>query len=92
METFLSIPLEEITASGNNVLRWEGIVGDLLITISGRKLSANRVSYIVCIDLCGFPEKWWPSTRFKLAEASGENIPILELEIKRQLKRLRTNL
>jgi len=92
METFLSIPLEAVTTSGNSSFRWEGIVGDLLVTISGRKLAADRVGYIACIDLCGFPEKWWPGNRMKLAEASGENIQLLEIEIRRQLKRLRVNL
>lgn len=92
METFLGIPLEAITASGNNILRWEGIVGDVLITISGRMLSKDRFLYIVYVDLCGFPEKWWPGGRYKLAEASGDNVEFLELEIKRQLKRLRVNL
>lgn len=91
METFLGIPLEAITASGNNILRWEGIVGDLLITISAR-LSEDKPNYIVYVDLCGFPEKWWPGGRYKLAEASGDNVEFLELEIKRQLKRLRVNL
>jgi hypothetical protein len=92
METFLGIPLEEITTSGNNLFHWEGVVGDILITISGRMLPKDGFHYIVYVDLCGFPEKWWPIGRYKLAEASGENIKILELEIKRQLKRLRVNL
>jgi hypothetical protein len=91
MITFLGIPLEEITASGNKALRWEGIVGDLIISVSAKRLSEERFNYIVYVDLCGFPEKWWPSNRFKLAEASGENIRFLEIDIRRQLKRLQVN-
>lgn len=86
METFLTIPLEEITTSGNGTLRWEGVIGDVLISISAKIISGN-LRYLVYVDLCGFPEKWWPSNRFKIAEAEGDNISILELEIKRQLKR-----
>ncbi len=92
MEKFLGIPLEAITASGNKTFRWEGVVGDVLITISGKKISDNRFNYIAYIDLCGFPEKWWPGNKLKLAEASGENIKLLEIEIRRQLKRLRISL
>ena len=92
METFLGIPLEEITASGNNLFHWVGVVGDVLISISGRKLSEDRLYYIVYVDLCGFPEKWWPESKLKIAEASGESIEFLELEINRQLNRLRVNL
>ena len=92
METFLGIPLEAITTSGNNIFHWEGVVGDVLITISGKKLSKTSFNYIVYIDLCGFPEKWWPGNKIKLAEASGENILFLEVEIRRQLNRLRVNL
>jgi hypothetical protein len=92
METFLGIPLEEKTASGNNLLHWEGVVGDILISISAKKLSSNKLYYIIYVDLCGFPEKWWPNKRFKLAEASGENIAFLEIDIRRQLKRLHVNI
>jgi len=92
MDTFLGIPLEALTTSGNNIFHWEGVVGDILITISGRFLSEKQVQYIVYVDLCGFPEKWWPGNRFKLAEASGNNIEFLEFEIRRQLKRLLVNL
>jgi hypothetical protein len=91
METFLNIPLETITASGNNILHWEGVVGDILISISARKVS-NTFHYIVYVELCGYPEKWWPGNRFKIAEAAGENIKILEIEIRRQLQRLKVNI
>lgn len=92
METFLSIPLESITASGNNILRWEGVVGDILISISAKKVSDKTFHYIVYVELCGFPEKWWPGNKMQLAEASGDNVEFLELEIRRQLMRLRVNL
>jgi hypothetical protein len=92
METFLSIPLEAITTSGNNAFHWKGVVGDVLITISGKKLSKDSFNYIVYVDLCGFPEKWWPGNRIQIAEASGENLLFLETEIRRQLRRLQINL
>ena len=91
METFLGIPLEEITISSNNLFHWVGVVDDILISISARKLPEDRLYYIVYVDLCGFPEKWWPENKLKLAEASGDNMGFLEIEIKRQLNRLRVN-
>jgi hypothetical protein len=92
METFLGIPLEAITTSGNNLFHWVGVVGDVLISISARKLPEGKLHYIVYVDLCGFPEKWWPGNKLKLAEASGENAEFLEVEIRRQLRRLQINL
>jgi len=92
MKTFLGIPLEEITTSGNNIFHWKGVVGDVLISISARKLTKDIFNYIVYVDLCGFPEKWWDGSRMKLAEASGDKIEFLELEISRQLKRLEVKL
>jgi len=92
MDTFLGIPLEAITNSGNNIFHWVGVVGDILISISARKLPEDRLNYIVYVDLCGFPEKWWLGNKLKLAEASGDNIEFLEIEIRRQLNRLQVNL
>lgn len=88
MKTFLNIPLEEITASGNRHHQWEGVVGDIKISISGRQTSPDAFHYIIYIELCGYPEKWWPDNRFKIAEASGTNIKILEIDIRRQINRL----
>jgi hypothetical protein len=91
METFLGIPLEAITTSGNRTFHWEGVVGDILISISARKVS-DTFHYIVYVELCGYPEKWWPGNKLQLAEASGENIEFLEVDIRRQLQRLKVNL
>lgn len=88
MDSFLGVPLEAITTSGNNLFHWEGVVGDVLVSISARKLSEERMFYIIYVDLCGYPEKWWPGHRFKIAEASGENLEFIEVDIRRQLKRL----
>jgi hypothetical protein len=91
METFLGIPLEAITTSGNNIFHWKGVVGDLLISISAKKIR-GAFHYIVYVDLCGFPEKWWPENKMKLAETSGNNVNFLEVEIRRQLNRLQVKL
>ena len=88
MDSFLGIPVEERTSTGSKILNWEAVSGDILITISARKNKDNIFNYIVCVDLCGYPEKWWPGPKFKIAESSGDNIKFVELDIKRQLKRL----
>jgi hypothetical protein len=90
MQTFIGIPLEERTTSGNGNLNWEGVIGDILITISAKKTRNNKFNYIVYVDLCGFPEKWWIENKLKIAEAKGDNIQMLELDIKRQLMRFKT--
>ena len=92
MDSFLGVPLEAITTPGNKLLRLEGVIGDFSISISGKKLSSDRFHYIIYVELCGYPERWWNGSRFKIAEASGENIKILEIEILRQLKRLHLKL
>lgn len=88
MDSFLGIPLEAITASGNKPMQWEGVADDVLISISAKISSEKKLHYIVYVDLCGYPEKWWPNHRFKLAEASGDNIYYIEIDIRRQLNRL----
>lgn len=89
MDKFLGIPLEERTSTGSNVFCWEGVAGDLLISISAKQLRKNKINYIVYVDLCGFPEKWWDGGKLKIAEASGENIQFIELDIERQLARFK---
>jgi len=89
VDKFLDIPLEEKTCTGNNVFNWEGVSGDLLISISAKYLRTKKLNYIVYVDLCGFPEKWWDSGKLKIAESSGENIEFIELDIKRQLSRFK---
>jgi hypothetical protein len=86
VDSFLGIPLQEKTSTGNNIQNWQGVIGDFLITISAQ-IVRGKVHYIVYVDLCGFPEKWWPADNLKIAEAYGENILFLEVEIKRQLNR-----
>ena len=89
MDKFLNIPLEEKTSTGNNVFNWEGILGDLLISISGKKTKKNKFDYIVYVDLCGYSESWWDGVKLKIAEAKGDDIKFIELEIKRQLNRFK---
>jgi hypothetical protein len=86
VDTFLGIKLEEVTANGNNIFKWEGFNDQFIISISAKII--NKVPrYIIYVDLCGNPEKHWDDGKLKVAEASGENIQFLEIEIYRQLKR-----
>lgn len=92
MDKFLNIPLEAITSSNKNTFHWEGVIGDFKFSILAKRIDILKINYIVYVDLCGYPEKWWLSNTFKIAEAAGDNIKILEIEIKRQLNRLNINL
>lgn len=89
MDKFAGISVEEKTLTGNNIVSWEGVSGDLLYMISAKMLRDNKIKYIAYVDLCGYPEKWWAESKLQIAQAESDNLQILELEIQRQLARFK---